>query len=395
MPDPRPLAGVKILDLTQVVSGPVATMLLADFGADVIKIEPPAGEPYRNFGHPVEGPGGATNLNITRWSRGKRSVCLDLKSDEGRAALARLVEDADVLVENFRPGVLARLGFDRERLRELNPQLIYASISGYGHDDLFPSPYAKWPAYAVLTEAMGGLMHLAGEEDRPPAWMGFAMSDIFAGVLAVCGVVVALRERERNGEARRVDIAMHDGALFMNDLSIAAYSMLDEVMGRGGYSLQAPWSAYPAQDGYVAIAVLTAVEWEALCSVIGRPDLAAHEDLATGRGRALKERDVLQPAIGAWTGRLDKQSAAEALIAAGVPAAPVRTAQDVFDCPQTAAREMLVEAEDPALGTVKVVGNPIKIEGFTEPQATRIPALGEHTESVLASLSNADPVRPR
>ncbi len=388
MPDNGPLAGVRVLDLTQVVSGPVATMLLADFGADVIKVEPPSGEPYRSFGHVVEGAGGTTNLNITRWSRGKRSICLDLKSDEGREALARLIQDADVLVENFRPGVLARLGFDRDRLRELNPALIYSSISGYGHDDLFESPYKRWPAYAVLTEAMGGLMHLAGEEDQPPAWMGFAMADIFAGVLAVCGILVSLRERDRapGSDGRRVDIAMHDGVLFMNDLALAAHSMLGEVMGRGGYSLQAPWAAYPAQDGYVALAVLTANEWAALCTVIERPDLAADERLATGRGRARLEREVLQPAIGAWTSRRPRTEAAETLIAAGVPAAPVRTAEDVAGCPQTAAREMLVDAEDPAVGTVRVVGNPIKVEGLTEARARRIPALGEHTDEVLSSI---------
>ena len=367
-------------------------MLLADMGADVVKVEPPGGEPYRLFGQPITGESGATtNLNITRWSRGKRSVVLDLKSDEGRAALTQLVLQSDVLTDNFRPGVLPRLGFSVEHLKELNPRLIYASISGFGHDDLYESPYGGWPAYAILTEAMSGLMHLAGEKNQPPVWMGFAMSDIFAGVLALNGVLIALRDRDRTGRGRRVDIAMHDGALFMNDLAITACSLLGEVMERGGYSLQAPWSAYPAADGYVALAVLTQYEWDALCAVIGRPDLTQDERLATGRGRAVLERDLLFPAIGAWTGSRRKQQAAEELIAAGVPAAPVRTAEDIMDCSQVAARGMLVVAEDPVVGAVRVVGNPIKVEGFTTPRALRIPALGEHTAEVLAALDR-DPL---
>lgn len=364
----RPLEGLRVVDLTQVVSGAVATMLLADFGAEVVKVEPPGGEPYRRLGYPLRG-GGETNLNIVRFSRGKKSVVLDLKTDEGKEALAALLARADLLVENFRPGVLTRLGFGAERLRELNPRLVYATVSGNGHDDLLPSPYRDRPAYAILTEAVAGLMHLAADRDGTPVWMGFAMADVFAGVLAFAGALLALRTRDETGEGRRVDVAMADAAMLMNDLPIAAYTLLGEVMGPGRYTLQAPWAAFPARDGHVAIAVLAEAEWAALCRLLERPDLAADERLATGRGRSRHFPELVEPA-----------------------AAPGRRrarARRPIESEHAAARRMLLEVDEAALGCVRVVGNPIKVEGAERPELPRVPALGEHTGEVLRELGLA------
>lgn len=382
------LSDVKVVDLTQVVSGAVTTMLLADFGADVVKIEPPAGEPYRTAGHAIRTEHGETNLNILRFSRGKRSVTLNLKSDAGRAVFEALLADADVLVENFRAGVMERLGYSADRLREINDRLIYTSVSGNGHGDLFPSAADDPPTYAITAEALAGLMHLCGGGDgQPPQWMGFAMTDIFAGTLAFAGTLMALRERDRLGEGRRVDIAMLDAAVLMNDLSMTMYSVLGEVAGPGHYSLQAPWGPYRTQDGFVAIAVLSPGQWSALCTLVDRRDLADDPRLATGRDRAKHHDDLVRPAIEAWTATQTKQAASDALLAAGIAAAPVNTAADVSRLARLEERQMFVEIEEPVVGRRRLVGNPIKVEGLTRrSEPARVPRLGEHTEEVLSEV---------
>lgn len=382
----RALDGLTVIDLTQVVSGAVTSMMLADFGAEVIKIEPVGGETYRKAGYELHGPGGSTNLNILRFSRGKKAMELDLKSERGAAILTELVTQADILVENFRPGVLDRLGFGWERLHELNPRLIYTSISGFGHDDVLPSPYRDLPAYAIIAEAMAGLTHLAGEADRPPAWMGFAMSDIFSGTCAFSGTLLALRDRDRTGEGTRVDIGMFDASLLMNDLPMAYQEHLGESMGRGQYALQSPWGPFATRDGYVIIAVLNGREWAALCRCIDRPDLVDHPDLATGHMRSKAHETLVRPAVEAWTSARSRAEAVAALQAARVPSAPVNTTEDLRDDPQVDARQMRQETASRELGTIRTVGNPIKVaSSLVGQEPTAAPGLGEHTEEVLRS----------
>jgi crotonobetainyl-CoA:carnitine CoA-transferase CaiB-like acyl-CoA transferase len=387
----RALDGVTVVDLTQIVSGAVTSMMLADFGAEVIKIEPVGGETYRKAGYELHGPGGSTNLNILRFTRGKKSVELDLKSERGAAILAELVTQADVLVENFRPGVLERLGFGWERLHELNPRLIYTSTSGFGHDDVLPSPYRDLPAYAIIAEAMAGLTHLAGEKDRPPAWMGFAMSDIFSGTCAFAGTLLALRDRDRTGEGTRVDIGMFDASLLMNDLPMAYQEHLGESMGRGQYALQSPWGPFATTDGFVIIAVLNGREWAALCACIGRPDLTDHPDLATGHMRSKAHETLVRPAVEAWTAVRTRAEAVAALQAARVPSAPVNTTEDLLDDPQVAARQMRRDTTNRDLGTIRTVGNPIKVaSSLVGPEPASLPSLGEHTEEVLRDRVGLD-----
>jgi CoA:oxalate CoA-transferase len=387
----RALDGVTVIDLTQIVSGAVTSMMLADFGAEVIKVEPIGGETYRKAGYELHGPGGSTNLNILRFSRGKKSVELDLKTERGQEILAELVTQADVLVENFRPGVLARLGFGWERLQELNPRLIYTSISGFGHDDVLPSPYRDLPAYAIIAEAMAGLTHLAGEKDRPPAWMGFAMSDIFSGTCAFSGILVALRDRDRTGEGTRVDIGMFDASLLMNDLPMAYQEHLGESMGRGQYALQSPWGPFATSDGYVIIAVLNPREWAALCACIERPDLVDHPELTTGHMRSKAHETIVRPAVEAWTGQRTRAEAVAALQAAKVPSAPVNTTEDLLDDPQVAARQMRQETANRDLGTIRTVGNPIKVaSSLVGQEPASLPALGEHTDDVLRARLGLD-----
>ncbi|MCE3550991.1 CoA transferase [Pseudonocardia sp. RS11V-5] len=388
---PRALDGVTVVDLTQIVSGAVTSMMLADFGADVIKIEPVGGETYRKAGYELHGPGGSTNLNILRFSRGKKSIELDLKSERGAQILADLVEQADVLVENFRPGVLERLGFGWERLHALNPRLVYTSISGFGHDDVLPSPYRDLPAYAIIAEAMAGLTHLAGEKDRPPAWMGFAMSDIFSGTCAFAGTLVALRDRDRTGEGTRVDIGMFDASLLMNDLPLAYQEHVGETMGRGQYALQSPWGPFETSDGYVIIAVLNGREWAALCDCIDRPDLADHPELTTGHQRSKAHERLVRPAVEEWTRARTRAEAVAALQGHRVPSAPVNTTDDLLDDPQVAARQMRQETANRELGTIRTVGNPIKVASSLVGQVpATLPGLGEHTDDVLRTRLGLD-----
>jgi len=382
----RPLAGLRVLDLTQVVSGAFTTMLLADFGAEVIKVEPPSGEPYRINGYEIENELGSINLNILRYSRGKKSVVIDLKSDDGKQLFRRLVEESDILVENFRAGVLARLGFGRPELESINPTLIYTTVTGFGHEDLFESPYRARPAYAMIVESMAGLMHLAGSGGKP-TWLGFAMADIFAGALAFAGTLLALLDRQAGDRGRRVDIAMYDGAVLMNDLAVTLQTVIGETLGPGQYLLQSPWGPFEVSDGHIVIAVMTGAQWRATCEVIGRPDLAVDDRLQTGFDRSRHHEDIVAPAIRDWCATLTKDACANVLLAAGIPAAPVNTSEDVVACPQVHARNMLVDVSAPVLGQVRLVGNPIKLDGRpADGAATRVPQLGEHTATVLRDV---------
>lgn len=382
----RSLDGLKVVDLTQIVSGALATQMLADFGAEVIKVEPIGGETYRKSGFTLEGMGGSTNLNILRFSRGKRSIEINLKSPAGSNLLWKMLRDADVVIENFRPGVFERLGFAWPQMHEFNPKLIYTSVSGFGHDDVLPSPYKDRPSYAIIAEAMAGLTHLAGQKDAPPAWMGFAMSDIFAGTCAFAGTLLALRDRERTGEGTRVDIGMFDASLLMNDLPFASETLLGETMGRGQYALQSPWGPFAVADGYVIIAVLNPQEWARLCGIIGRPDLLAREDLTTGHQRSKLHDAVVAPAIEAWAGGKTRAEAVKLLQDAGVPCAPVNTTADLLQDPQVAARQMIVKTVTQELGEVDLVGNPIKVASSILPRTGVSPSLGEHTDEVLAEF---------
>lgn len=384
------LATVRVVDLTQVVSGPVATMLMADFGAQVIKVEPPEGEPYRRFGTAVHGPSGSENLNAMRFSRNKQSVCIDLKTAEGRELLAELVAECDVLVENFRPGVLRRFGFDFARLRELNPNIVYTTVSGYGHDDLLPSPNTNDPAYAVLAEASAGLMHLAGDPAGRPVWMGFAMSDVFSGVLAFTGTLLALLEVDGGRGAQRVDISMFDASMLMNDLAVNTFEILGRNTARGQYPLQAPWGPFPTADGYVAIAIMTDQEWRSLSAAIGRPELADDPRYATGEQRAGR-MDTLDEVISGWLAGRTTGEAVDALRAGGVPCAPVNDPVEVAGHPHAKARDMLVDVVHDDVGSARVVGNPIKSSVATRLRETsQTPRLGQHTRAVLRDVLGHD-----
>lgn len=382
------LRGVRVLDLTQIVSGPAATLMLADMGAEVIKVERPrTGEPYRHEGRVIATDAGKVTANFLRFSRSKRSLTLDLKQPAGRDLFLQLVARSDVLVENFSSGVMDRLGLGYADLSAANPRLIHASISGFGRHDVLPGPFSDLPAYAIIAEAYAGLLDQVGESlDRPPHWLGFAMADLAAGIFAFGGIVAALFDRERTGRGARLDVAMHDAATFMNEQALCLYSATGELMRRGVYGYQAPWGVFAVRDGYVALAVMGNEQWTALCEVSGAPELAMDPRCASGALRAQHMTDVIEPRLSAWLATHDRDEVIRGLQARGVPSAPVNTAADLFSCAQVEAHRMLVEVDHPVAGRVKTVGNPIKIQGMTDDRPTPPAVLGADTAHILREL---------
>ena len=388
---PRPLEGVVIVDLTHFAAGPYCTMLLADAGARVIKVEPPAGEIYRSEGPPLVAPDGAmTGSYQLRFSRHKESVVLDLKTPAGRDALQALAMRADVLVDNFRPHTLDRLGLGYSRLRALNERLIYATITGFGAGDVDPSPLVDWPALAIVAEAMGGVMSRIGDGDCGPHSTGVSAGDLYAGALATSGILMALLHRERTGVGQHVDISMVDAMASLNERAVMSYGVTGAALPPGEERHVAPFGPFSARDGHLVIGVVGDALWRRFCTAIARPDLADDPRLADGTGRAHHLETVLRPAIDAWVAGRDKESAAQALAEAGVPAGPVYDAGEVAESAHIKARHMLVDVELPGYGAFPVVASPIKLSGDPTPPSARVPLLGEHTASVLAELGGAE-----
>jgi CoA:oxalate CoA-transferase len=383
----RPLDDLLVLDLTQFVAGPYCTMLLADAGARVVKIEPPGtGEPYRQVGPELEPGGTGTRGYFLRMNRGKESLTLDLRDPRGRDVFLRLAGRADVVVENFKAGSLDRLDLGWERLHACNPALVYASISGFGHRDHLPGPFADWPAFAIVAEAMGGIMQRIGEADCEPHWSGVSLGDIFASVLASTGILTAVHERARTGEGQHVDISMYDGMISLNERAIFTYAATGQELERGTEPEFAPFGAFQARDGYVVVGVVTNDIWQRFCAALERPDLASDPRLAGGQGRSAHLDEVIRPAIASWLERRTRREATEALVRHQVPAGLVQTAADILDCPQALGRNMVVEFDYPGAGRQRVAGNPIKLSGDLDAPVRRPPLLGEHTEAVLGEL---------
>jgi len=384
----KALEGVTVLDLTQFAAGPYCTMLMADAGARVIKIEPPGGEPYRHAGPQLDGADGSkTGSYFLRFSRNKESVVLDLKDQQDLGRFLDLVAGADILVQNFRPETLTRLGIDYASLSAVNERLIYTSISGFGQPDVLPSPYSSWPAFAIVAEAMGGIMDQIGDADCPPHWSAVSLGDLYAGGMAVNGALMALWQRARTGRGQHVDISMVDCMMSLNERSIFRYALTGIVPWRGSPPSWAPFGAFRTGDGWIAIGVIGDAVWKKFCLAIEAPELLTDERLATGANRGKNGDALVTPAVEKWlTGRTSAEAAA-ILNQRGVPAAPVCSAKDVVESTHTAARHMLVEVEYPNFGAHSVVSSPIKLSADPVPPRGHIPALGEHTDAVLAEFA--------
>jgi CoA:oxalate CoA-transferase len=383
---PKPLDGIKVLSFEIQVAGPYCSMMLADQGAEVIKVERPGSGDTARGGAPLvaNDSGERQSGYFLRFNRNKRSLTLDLKDERGQAVFRELAADADVVVENFRPGLLASMGLGYEDLKATNPGLIYATISGFGSMEGFTGPYSDRPAYDIVAQAMGGLMHTAGQAGGPPTWLGVALGDIVSGMNAAHAILLALFQRSRTGQGQYIDVAMYDSMVALAERSVSAYSLAGDVLERGRELYMAPWGPFACSDGWVALIVATERDWGRFCEAIERPDLVGQEGVTTsGPDRARSMDGELGQAIGAWFAAHTRQEATDKLLAAGLPVGAVQTAEDIYSCPHLAARELLIDVPDPILGEVRLVGPPVKMSGNTTPITDPAPLLGEHSEQIL------------
>ena len=385
MPPSGPLAGLTVLDLTRVLSGPYCTMLLADMGARVIKVEQPGrGDDTRAWGPPFAGGETAYFLSI---NRNKESVTLDFKSPRGREILDRLIARADILVENFRPGTLARLGLDYATVRRSRPELIYGSISGFGQD----GPRRDQPGYDATIQAEGGLMSVTGDPDGPPFRVGVAIADLVAGLLAAQGITLALYVRERGGHGQHVDISMLVGVVSLLSYHASIFLTSGATSGRVGnrHATIAPYDAFQAADGELFLAVGNDDQFVRFCRVTGLQDLLRDDRFATNPARVV-HYDALRPRVAGALGRQPREHWIAALTAAGVSCGAVRDVAEAMSDPQLLARRMIEVVEHVALGPMKVLGVPIKLSETPGHVRTAPPVLGQHTEPVLRELGLDD-----
>ncbi|WP_168788525.1 CaiB/BaiF CoA transferase family protein [Paraburkholderia aromaticivorans] len=381
----RPLAGVRVLAVENFLAGPFASMWLADAGAEVVKIESREGGDFSRSTSPVRSDeqGNDRGISFLRSNRNKKSVTLDLKNEEGKKIFKELVLHADVVIENLRPNVMDRLGLGYSTLQKVNPRLIYAAISGFGHGDVLPSPYADYPAFDIIGQALSGLMYRPERSDDRPTYLGFSLADIEGGILAAYGVMLALYQREQTGKGKKIDISLYDASLILNEISITMYSALKQQAKPGVHAVTAPFGTYRAKDGFIVIAVLGEHIWERFCDTIGRPELTHDARFVDGVARRANVI-ALNGYIDAWLSTLTRAQAIDILRAGSVPASLVQDIPDVFDCPHVAARNMLMTLDDPVWGHVKVAGNPIKMSDVPEADCHMPPELGQHTDSVLS-----------
>jgi crotonobetainyl-CoA:carnitine CoA-transferase CaiB-like acyl-CoA transferase len=381
MPNEAPLAGLTVVDLTRVLSGPFCTMLLADMGARVIKVEQPgSGDDTRAWGPPFVAGESAYFLAI---NRNKESITLDFKQEEGRAVLDQLIQRADVLVENFRPGALDRLGLGFASVHDLHPTLVYASISGFGHT----GPRRDEAGYDAVIQAEGGLMSITGAPEGPPYRVGTAIGDLVAGLHAAQGITLALYARERTGRGQHVDISMLDSVVSLLSHHASIYLTTGATTPRAGngHATIFPYDTFAAADGTFFLAVGNDHQFRRFCEVAALPAVAGDPRFATNPDR-VAHAPVLRPILeGALRGRTVAQWLA-ALTAAGVPCGAVRGMAEVFADPQLEARHMIAAVEHVAAGSLRVLGVPIALSDTPGSVRTAPPALGQHTDAVLAEL---------
>lgn len=376
------LKGVKILDLTRVLAGPYCTMMLADMGADVLKIEvPTAGDDSRAFGPFVEGES-AYFMSI---NRNKKSMTLNLKTEGGKKILKELVKDFDVIVENYKPGTMEKLGVGYDVLKEINPDIIYAACSGFGHS----GPYMKKPAYDAIVQAMGGVMSITGAENGEPTRVGASIGDIIAGIFTATGVLTALYSREKTGKGQKIDVAMLDCQVAVLENAIARYFINGEApkpIGNRHPSIT-PFESFNTKDGKIMIAIGNDRLWAKFCKVAGREELIEQEEFKTN-GLRTKNYKSLRPIVAEilksectdkWLSVFDNED---------IPATEINTIDKVVINPQVLARDMIVETEHPKAGKFKMPGIPVKLSETPGAIRTCAPMLGQHTEEVLKEKLN-------
>ena len=380
-PSPAALAGVRVIEMGQLIAGPFAGKTLGEFGADVVKIEPPgAGDPLRNWRLIQHG----TSVWWQVQSRNKRSVAIDLRAPDGQQLARQLIAEADVLIENFRPGTLEGWGLSPDELHALNPGLVILRISGYGQT----GPYRDLPGFGVIGEAMGGLRHLTAEPGRVPVRVGVSIGDTLAALHGVIGVMMALYHRKVNGGAGQViDVALHEAVFNVMESLLPEYSAFGAVREAAGSALpgSAPSNAYPCQDGWVLVAGNGDSIFKRLMTTIGRDDLGTAPDLADNAGRVARVAEI-DAAIGAWTHGKTVQQVMDALAAARVPAGKVYTARDIAEDPHYRARDMILRQATRDGDTVEVPGIVPKLSATPGTVRASAPHVGDDTDSVLREM---------
>ncbi len=384
-----PLAGVRVLDVSQVMAGPFCSMLLGDMGADVIKIEPGDGgdQARRAQGFKLRGD---DSLGFINMNRNKRSVVLNLKSEPGRKVFHRLVETADILVENYRPGATARLGIDYQTLKAINPRLIYASISGFGQT----GPWAGRPGFDMIAQAMAGVMSITGHPNQPPTKAGVPLADIGCALFAVYAILSALIGATRTGEGQYIDASLFDAAIAFGVWDITDYWGTGRVPGPlgTGHRMNAPYQAVRASDDYFVIGAGSARLWETLCAAIGRSELLADRRFTTVADRLANRLVLIEELEKTFVTRPSAEWI-ELLLDAGVPAGPILDYAEALGSEHARVRENVIEIDHPVEGKVKSIGFPVKLSRTKQRVRRHPPLLGEHTDEILAELGYDDEAR--
>ena len=380
----QPLQGIRVLDLSRVLAGPYCTMVLGDLGADVIKVEPPEGDETRGWGPPFAGGESAYYLCV---NRNKRGIVINLKTDEGKKILRDLALRSDVLVENFRPGTLEKFGLDFTTLHEINPKLIYCSITGFGQTGSMKDK----PGYDFMIQALGGLMSITGEPEGEPMKTGVAVVDLFAGQNAIIAILAALQARTLTGRGQHLDISLFDSQLGWLANVASNYLISGKLPKRHGnaHANIVPYQSFQASDGWFAIAVGNDKQFARLCEMLGKPEIVMDEKFSTNSGRVQNRTEIIPllasifkaASVSEWLAKLDE---------AEIPCGPIQNFEQVFSMPTVKEREMLVKMEHPTIGELPLVGSPLKMSDTPVEYRLHPPLMGEHTEDVLRELGYGD-----
>lgn len=373
-----PLAGIRVLDFTRAMAGPFATMLLGDLGSDVLKVEPPGGDETRKWAPPYMK--GVSSYFLSA-NRNKRSICLDLKNNLSKRAIRSLALQSDVVVENFRPGTAEKLGIDYSTLKEINPKIIYCSISGYGQD----GPYREKPGFDLTVLASSGLMSITGEEGRPPVKFGVPVTDITSGLFAVISILSALHHRDKTGNGQFIDLSMMDANMLTLTHQATSYfaTHKDPAPLGSAHASISPYQVYETADGYISIAVGSEKLWRTFCLAIGLEDMAEDPKLLDNSLR-VENRSYLNSLIMPRIGALSTEEAMELLESNGIPASKVNKISDLEEDPQVKLRKMLTNVKHPDYGEIKSLGTPFKLSETPGTIRNAPPLLGEHTEGILS-----------
>lgn len=375
-----PLQNIRVLDMTWALAGPFCTMLLADLGAEVIKVEnPEGGDPSRKNFPFIDG----VSSYFLSINRGKKSITVNLQHPKGKEIILSLAPKCDVLVENFRPGVMDRLGLGYAAIASANPKIIYASCSGFGQT----SPYAHRPAYDVIVQGMGGTLSITGEEGGQPVRVGFSIGDLGGGIFTAIGILSALHEREKSGQGQRIDVSMLDCQLAFLENAFARFFATGEVPQRIGtrHPVLTPFQAFPTKDGYIVVAVARQDWWEKFCQLLNLPELLTDERFQNNLARTKNHKALEKILIPLMQTRTTAEWVAE-MEKLDIACGPVNTIPQIANDPHTAAREMIAQVHHPKAGGLKVINSPIKLSRTPVKLEKASPELGEHTEEILTSL---------